>query len=235
MTLVGHSVSFDTVGKRTTFGRADATASERASERASGRGDECRDAGDDAAADADERPGAPGENKRAKRARRGRLGERYRDARLGDERRSGASVAARSDWTRSGGRRSRASEGSDVVVEGWETRGTRGGSDGAHGDVDVAGEERDGGRVRVRFAGARGWVRIAARDAVAAREDAMKTDERDARERHMNTGSHTVSFFPRMPVFRTETSVFRTDMSVFRTALGVCPYDPMRQNFETGR
>ena len=37
-----------------------------------------------------------------------------------------------------------------------------------------------------------------------------------------------------MPVFRTETSVFRTDMSVFRTALGVCPYDPMRQNFETG-
>ena len=71
VTLVGHSVSFDTVGKRTTFGRADATASERTSERASGRGDECRDAGDDAGDDADGERRERGENKRAKRARGG--------------------------------------------------------------------------------------------------------------------------------------------------------------------
>ena len=171
VTLVGHSVSFDTVGKRTTFGRADATASERTSERASGRGDEC------------ETPATTPATRLARRRERGktnarnargggRLGERYRDARLGDERRSGASVAARSDWTRSG-RSTHAREGEDDVVEGWETRGTRGGSDGAHGDVGVAGEERDGGRVRVRFAGARGWVRFAARDAVAAREETL--------------------------------------------------------------
>lgn len=149
--------------------------------------------------------GAGGKQTRETRAGRGRLGERYRDARLGDERRSGASFAARSDWTRSGGRRTRASEGSDDVVEGWETRGTRGGSDGAHGDVGVAGEERDGGRVRVRFAGARGWVRFAARDAVAAREDAMKTDERDARERHVakrRLGSHFVANWSHVPTDR---------------------------------
>ena len=59
VTLVGHSVSFDKVGKRTAYGRADARASERASERASGR----REARDD-----DDESRERGKNKRARRA-----------------------------------------------------------------------------------------------------------------------------------------------------------------------